>query len=118
MSATVASPSKNRRRTERRRPRSSVHVECRKGAYGFGPNIARLVLDMSESGLSMVISQELAALSEVEVTIGGYGIRKPFKRVGTIRWQVKTETGNFCVGIEFQKQLPYREWALLAAPRN
>ena len=112
---TVTASTKNRRRSQRRRPRSTVKVECRKGSSGLGANVARLVLDLSEIGVCMVVSQEFAPAAEVEIIIGGYGIKKPLRRLATVRWQMKLENGNFCTGIEFQKQLPYRDWQNLAA---
>jgi hypothetical protein len=106
----------NRRRSQRRKPRSSVKVECRKGASGLGANLAKTLLDVSDSGVRLVISQELALQGEVEIIIGGYGMKAPIKRLATVRWQLKLESGLFCTGIEFQKHIDYRDWQNLASP--
>jgi c-di-GMP-binding flagellar brake protein YcgR len=100
----------NRRQSQRCKARQSVLVECRKGAYGLGPNLSQMVLDISDSGVRLVVTQALSIADEVEIVITAYGVSKPIKRFGIIRWQVRLEAGNFCVGVEFQKRLVYRDW--------
>ena len=107
---------KNRRRSPRRKPRSSVKVECRKGSHGLGLNVATSVLDLSDTGVRLVVSQELALLSEVEIMIAGYGMQRALKRLAFVRWQLKLENGGYCTGVEFQKSLVYRDWQNLASP--
>lgn len=106
----------NRRRSQRRRPRTSVKVECRKGSSGLGANLARTLLDISDSGLRLVVSQPLEPKSDVEVIIAGYGMRTSLKRLGVVRWQLKLENGQYCTGIEFHKHIDYRDWQNLASP--
>lgn len=106
----------NRRRSQRRRPRNSVKIECRKGTHGLGANLARTLLDISDSGVRMILSQELPLKSEVEIIIGGYGMKGSVKRAAIVRWQLKLEGGLFCTGIEFQKHIDYRDWQNLASP--
>jgi hypothetical protein len=106
----------NRRRSQRRKPRTSVKVECRKGAHGLGANLAKTLLDVSDSGVRLIVSKELDLQGEVEIVIGGYGMKAPIKRLGTVRWQLKLENGLFCVGVEFNKHIDYREWQNLASP--
>jgi hypothetical protein len=83
--------------------------------YGLGPNFARAVLDISDTGVRLVISQQLAVTDEVEIAISGYGVQKAIKRLGNVRWQVKLQDGTFCVGVEFQKRLLFRDWQNLIA---
>jgi hypothetical protein len=106
----------NRRRSQRRKPRNSVKVECRKGSSGLGANLAKTLLDVSDSGVRLVVPQALDLQSEVEIIIGGYGMKAPIKRLGTVRWLLKLEGGLYCAGIEFQKHIDYREWQNLASP--
>src|SRR6266542_412898 len=106
----------NRRRSQRRKPRSSVKVQCRKGDSGFGADLAFALLDLSDTGVRIVLKQELDPLAEVEILIEGYGMKKPLKRPGRVRWQLKLESGNFCTGVEFQKRIAYRDWQNLASP--
>jgi hypothetical protein len=106
----------NRRRSRRAKARTTVKVQCRKGGYGLGPDLASSVLDLSDSGARLIIKQSLDPMAEVEVIINGYGMKSFIKRLGYVRWQVKLESGQFCVGVEFQKCLDYRDWQNLASP--
>jgi hypothetical protein len=107
---------RNRRRSQRRKLRTSVKLQCRKGALGMGANLASSVLDLADSGVRLVLTQQLAIGGEVEVVIEGYGIRSAVKRLGFVRWQLKLEEGGFCTGVEFQKRIEYRDWQNLASP--
>lgn len=107
----------NRRRSERRRTRGYVRVECRKGAHGMGANLTSAVLDLSDSGTRLVLLEEIELNGEVEIIIGGYGTARPLRRIANVRWLYKLDDGRFCAGIEFQKLLPYRDWVNLAAPQ-
>lgn len=109
-------PQSNRRRSRRAPTRSNVKMQCRKGALGLGPNLTLRVLDVSDTGVRLVVSQGIDPPSDVEIIIEGYGLRGNIKRMGTVRWQVKLDSGEFCIGIEFQKPLPHRDWHSIVAP--
>jgi hypothetical protein len=106
----------NRRRSRRAQVRTTVKFQCRMGSYGLGPDLASAVLDLSDSGARLIIKQPLEPTAEVEILISGYGMKSFLKRLGNIRWQVKLDGGQFCVGVEFQKRLDYRDWQNLASP--
>jgi hypothetical protein len=116
MDKTADTKGINRRQSQRRKPRNSVRLECRKGTTGLGVNIAVSVLDVSDTGARLVVSQPLTLQSEVETVISGYGMKASIKRLAHVRWQLKLESGQFCTGVEFQKRLPYRDWQNLASP--
>ena len=105
----------NRRRSQRLRPRATVRLECRKGAYGLGKNLAKETLDISDCGARVVVLEELPANAEVELFIDSYGT-KAIKRLATVRWQVKLDDGNYCIGVEFAKNIAYSDWQKLASP--
>lgn len=116
MEKLSASARSNRRRSLRRKPRGTIKVEFRKGALGLGPNIAESTLDVSDSGVRLVVTQMVEVMAEVEILIEGYGANRPIKRLGSVRWQVKLENGHFCTGVEFQKSIDYRDWIRLTSP--
>lgn len=116
MPATTQTKWTNRRGSQRRAARGTVKIHCRRGAYGFGVDLAVRPLDLSESGARLVISTALDVMEEVEILITGYGVRGTIKRIGNIRWIVESADGTYCVGVEFQKRLPYRDWQNLVAP--
>ncbi len=106
----------NRRGGRRRPPRTTIKVECRKGTLGLGPNLADGFLDISEGGVRIILKSALEPKSEVEVQLTGFGMQKPIRVVSTICWVLPLEDGRFCVGVEFQKRLTYRDVQFLAIP--
>lgn len=106
----------NRRQSMRRKPRGTVHVECRKGSTGLGANLTTAVLDVSDTGVRLVVSQSLDAKVEVEIMISSYGMKETIKRLGYVRWVRKLENGPYCIGVEFQKRLVYRDWQTISSP--
>jgi len=116
MEKTIEAKPSNRRRSPRRRPRGSVKLECRRGSSGLGLNLTVAVLDLADTGVRLIVKEALDVPAEVEILISGYGISKSIRRLATVRWQLRLDNGSYCVGVEFQKQLQYREWQVLAAP--
>jgi hypothetical protein len=101
-------PSRPDRRASRRRtPRGCVRIECRKGAYGFGRNISKQFLDLSETGVRLLVSAELKAGDEAEILITGVGSLKQIKRISKVVWAFKTGEDAYCVGLRFEKPLAY-----------
>jgi hypothetical protein len=118
MPSTIEDVRINRRESTRRRARASVQLTCRIGAFGMGANISRSVLDLSDTGVRLIVRETLTLLAEVEISITSYGMKQPLKRMGEVRWQVELADGTFCVGIEFHKRLTYRDWQTMAAPNG
>jgi hypothetical protein len=116
METSAESMQKNRRRSQRRPARKTVKLQCRAGAHGLGPNLCAEVLDISDTGVRLIITRPLHLAEEVEIFIDGYGMKASIKRLGNIRWQVELKTGLFGVGIQFQKNLDYRDWQNLTSP--
>jgi hypothetical protein len=100
-------PEKNRRRCRRRPPRSRVHVTCRRGGLDLGPNLALSVLDLSEAGVRLVVKEPLDLGKEVSVGLEGQSHTRPIVRVGTVVWRLPAPDGAYCIGVRFEKALPY-----------
>jgi hypothetical protein len=115
--ANIAETKKTNRRTSpRRKPRGFVKLECRKGSMGLGFNLANVLLDVSETGARLVVNHELTTSQEVEVVFSGYGLSGPIKRLANLRWLLKLDDGKFCIGVEFQKRLDFRDLQSIVAP--
>src|SRR3954466_2228573 len=110
MQQPVEKKASNRRASLRRKPRSFVKLECRKGSFGLGANVGTTLMDVSETGARLVVSQELTAKQEVEVIFAGHGMVQTVKRLANVRWQLKLDDGKYCIGVEFQKRLGYVDW--------
>ncbi len=111
MPNTVQSSQANRRSSRRLSTRRTATIEICKGALGLGKNIAVQLLDISEGGVRAIVSSELLNKQEVEVTLSGYGVRKSIKRLSAVSWVHKLETGEFAVGIHFDKALAFKDVA-------
>src|SRR4051812_47397863 len=116
MEKAVETKKSNRRMAVRRKPRSYVKLECRKGSLGLGVNLGTTVLDVSETGARLVIRQELPEKQEVEVVFAGQTFQQTIKRLAYIRWQLRLDDGKYCLGVEFEKRLSYTEWLNIALP--
>ncbi len=90
--------------------------EIRRGALGLGANFAVQLLDISEGGVRAIVKSELAEKQEVEVLLSGYGVNKATKRMGVVSWSIKLDSGEFAVGVRFDKHLSYRDVSALSKP--
>ena len=99
---------KNRRRSARRSTRRTTKVFCH-GPMGLGPNLAMKVLDVSETGVRLILKQEFSIGQELEVSLEGTGNRRPIRRVADVVWSVPTQDGHYCVGVSFRKPLQFVE---------
>ena len=113
--ADKPAPSRANRRASRRWEfRGSARVECRRGTLGLGPNLVRQALDVSETGIRLVLASPLTRGEEAEVVIHGSGVR-PVKRCARVVWSVAVE-GGWQVGLAFEGVVPYHEVQDLARP--
>ncbi len=108
----------NRRRSRRHTLIGVARVECRKGALGLGPNLAVKALDISETGLRLVVKEDLTLGQQTEILLAGSGLARPLKRLATVAWVLPLEGGGHCVGLNFDKPLPYRDLQRLSRPGN
>jgi hypothetical protein len=100
---------RNRRLGPRRDAQPGVRLVCVLGAAGFGPNVARSLLDISESGARFLIRSAVERGREVEVTLQGPADRQPLTVRGSVVWCLPVASAEFCVGIRFQHYLSYDE---------
>ena len=105
-----ASPGRNRRLAQRRPAKNRVKIVCRRGALDLGPNLAVAILDVSETGARFIVKDALQTGRDVSISLEGQSTLRPIPRVGSVAWCVPAADGNFCVGVNFQKRLPYRDF--------
>lgn len=97
---------KNLRRARRMASKGGTKVKAYRNWLGLGPNIAIRALDISETGVRLVVKEELPDNHEFEVTLEGPALQ-PFKCLANVVWCVKAEDGTFLVGASFQKSVPF-----------
>lgn len=100
---------RNRRKALRRKVQRSSKVFLYRGSLGLGPNLAVALLDVCEGGAQALLRVELASGQEVEVNLQGLGHRRPYKVAGKVAWCRSEGEQGWRVGIEFSKNVPYRE---------
>jgi hypothetical protein len=110
------SPRVNRRSSRRLALSNLTKVECRKGTLGLGTDLNVATLDISETGVRLVLKAGLEPGQQVEVLLKGGWTCKPVKRLARVIWALLLETGNWCVGFQFDKPLPYGDMQRLAKP--
>jgi hypothetical protein len=117
MTTDKQSPRQSNRRAARRWGVAGfAKVECRIGSYGFGPNILKSVVNLSETGICVVLKEALKKGQEVEILFAGIDAGKALKRLGTVVWCRPDTEGAFYVGIQFQSPMPYSAMQRIVKP--
>jgi len=73
---------------------------------GLGPNIALSLLDLSESGLRVVLKEAATVGQEVEVNLDSAAGRA-LKTTARVVWIVPGMDGTFVAGLRLQKSISY-----------
>jgi PilZ domain len=97
------------RRLRRIKGKGGTGVSCRKGALGLGKDLAIAVKDISVEGARLLVKEEIAAGTEVEITLAGVGGNKRVVRRATVAW-CKAESPNFTIGVKFHDGLSYEDF--------
>jgi hypothetical protein len=105
----------NKRRSRRQVAKSSTKAVVFRNALGVGNNIGQRVLDISETGVRLIVQEQMKVGQEFEMILQGPGSR-PVKQLARIVWCVPSNDGTFCVGAAFQKPIPYSD--LIALTRG
>jgi len=100
----------NGRNSLRRRPRGKIKIVCQRGSLDLGRNLALSVLDISETGVRLILREPLRTGQEVSITLEGAGSARPVKRLGKVVWSVPSTDGGHCAGINLEKRLDYRQF--------
>jgi c-di-GMP-binding flagellar brake protein YcgR len=95
----------NRRCQRRRQPRRSTKVYCRAGAPPVGPDLAVSLLDISATGIRLVVSAALEPGEALEVGLEGHGRRPSVRVAAEVVWALETVDGSRCVGARFLRRI-------------
>ncbi|MFQ3649662.1 MAG: PilZ domain-containing protein [Gemmataceae bacterium] len=104
---------KNQRMARRLKAKSSSKVHATRNWLGLGPNIAIQLLDLSESGVRLLLREPMELGQEFELMLEGPGSR-PKRHLARVVWCVAAQDGSYVIGAKFDKYLPYPELLSLA----
>ena len=103
----------NKRRSRRTASKTSTRLRVYRTAMGLGPNIASTLLDLSETGLRVVLKEAPTVGQEVEVNLESPTGRTS-KSAATVVWIIPATDGTFVVGLRLQKTLTYTDLQALS----
>jgi hypothetical protein len=101
---------KERRIALRRPAKGNVKIWCYKGTLDLGQNIGVRLLDVSETGVRLLVITALVKDQAVLVILEGQGHMRPTKTPGVVVWCVPSEDGTFAIGVRLDKYLKYRDF--------
>ena len=83
---------------------------------GLGKDLCLAILDVSETGIRLLVKSALDTGGEIEVELLGVNHRRPLKAMAHVIWCVETTNGTYCVGAQFRRRLSYADFICLASP--
>ena len=96
-----------RRLSPRYPPKVSTRVSCREGTLGLGRNLALSAVEMSETGVRLLLSEPVERGRVVEVGLLAPGWKEEILRLGMVMWSTPTPEGGCRVGIQLSQRIPY-----------
>jgi hypothetical protein len=106
----------DRRGSRRRAPKRGVRATCRRGALDLGPNLAVAVLNVSETGIALLLTEALDSGQQISLTLDATTGGRPVKRLGTVVWSAPAAEGTSRAGVRFEKPLRGIELDHLSRP--
>ena len=100
---------RNRRQRYRLRCNGQGKIECRCVPCLEDSDLTVCALDISESGVQLVLRTALATGAEVEVVLCGVDGRPPVKRLGRVAWSRPLADARTCAGVMFDMPIPFAE---------
>ena len=111
-----ASMAPNKQRSRRCLAKGTTRLRICRTTMGLGPNIALSLLDLSESGLRVVLKEAVTLGQEVEVQLECAGSGRILKSPAKVVRVQPGENGTFVVGLQLQKTINYGDLQALAKP--
>jgi hypothetical protein len=97
----------NRRRAMRKRPKGRMRIQCYRGTYDLGRNLAVALKDLSEIGAQLIVKTELPIGQEIFLCLEASHHVRTVKLPAIAAWCHPEGEGTFRVGADFQKRMEY-----------
>jgi hypothetical protein len=95
----------NRRASIRNKPRR-VRCRCHQGTLGLGPNLALSLLELSQTGASLLVKTALEPNQPVELELDGACYPKTVRVEARVVRSAPAPDGAYHVGLRFKRDLP------------
>jgi len=76
---------------------------------GAGPELTVTILDVSQTGVRLILGGAVEAGQVLELTLENVMLRKPVKAAAEVVWAVPANDGRHCVGARFRRPLSYAD---------
>ena len=88
-------------------PKAGIRVSCHEWTLGLGRDLARSAVEISETGLRLVLSEPVERGQVVEIRLLAPGWLEEVKRLGIVMWTQRTPEGGCRVGIQLSLRLSH-----------
>ena len=95
----------NKRLSRRSGAKSSTRLRVYRTALGLGPNIASSLLDLSETGVRVVLKEAAAVGQEVALHLESAATGLTLKTTAVVMWVVPGTEPTVVVGLRLQKSI-------------
>lgn len=85
--------------------REGIRVSCHEGTLGVGRDLAVALMDLSDTGIGLILSAPLLRGEVVEVGLRAPEGTEEIRRMGVIIWAAAAEGETCSVGILFSQRL-------------
>jgi c-di-GMP-binding flagellar brake protein YcgR len=103
----------DRRMGVRRRVTRRVDISLRRGTLGLTPNLAIALVDVSEEGMGVRLTEALDPGAEVEIVLSFPIVSKSLKLLGEVCWCNSGPYETFLAGVRLRRRLTHLELAEL-----
>jgi hypothetical protein len=83
---------------------------------GLGANLALGVLDISQTGVRLVVKAPLEKGQEIELNLFITGVSRSFKGLAEVAWCFTRADGSYIVGARFRHPIPYGDFQQFVSP--
>jgi hypothetical protein len=97
--------------------RAGATVECHRGPEGLGPDLTVDPLNLSETGIRLLLREAVAVGEVVRLRLIADGLPEPLVRQGKVVWSLGLPASDYYfAGVHFDRPLPREQLEQLIAP--
>lgn len=95
---------------------ASARVECRRGVQGLGPDLVVDALNISETGIRLLLREAVVCGEEIRLQLRADDLPEAIVRLGKVVWSLELPAdGYYYAGLQFDRPVPGEQLRHLAA---